>query len=58
MNAKQRIQRLEKTSKPKPKEHAAHVVIYKVGEDLKAKAAKLTGSIIFIPDNLRDKVTA
>jgi len=58
MTAKQRIKQLEKAHKPKPKEHAAHVVIYKVGEDLKAKAAKLTGSIIFIPDNGRDKVTA
>jgi hypothetical protein len=58
MTAKQRIKQLEKAHKPKPKERAAQVIIYRAGDDLKAKAAKLTGSIIFIPDNGRDKVTA
>jgi hypothetical protein len=53
MTAKTRIKQLE-TRKPKPKEHTAQVVIYKVGEPVKTTAANVT---IFIPDNERDKVT-
>lgn len=57
MNAKQRIAQLEKTGKPKQKEQAAQVVIYKAGELGKTKAPA-SGGAIFIPDNGRDKVTA
>lgn len=52
----QRIAQLEKVHKPKPKEHAAQVVIYNLGEDLKTKVLT-SGCVVFIPDNGRDKVT-
>ena len=56
MANKNRLAQLEKLSKPKPKEHTAQVVIYRVGESVKTtKTANVT---VFIPDNLRDKVTA
>lgn len=54
MNTKTRITKLEKTRKPKPKEEAAQVVIYRVGDPFTASAANVT---VFLPDNLRDMVT-